>query len=135
MSLFPPVLFPDAASLVLNAIGDEMGVDKHDTPPAGRDGTETFLLVRRVGGPLRDVVVDDATLTLEAWAPTRDEAHDLLQEARAHLHALAGTQVDGEMIYRVDEFAGPAYLPDADSSHPRWTLTAVVSVRGTTFGS
>lgn len=128
-----PILFPDAASLVLNAVGDEMGVDKYDIPPTGRTGTETFLLVRRVGGPSRDVVVDDATLTIEAWAPTRDAAHDLLQEARAHLHALEGTQVDGEMVYRVDEFAGPAWLPDPDSSHPRWTLTASVSVRGSTI--
>lgn len=126
-----PILFPDTASLVLNAIGDEMGVDKYDTPPTDRDGTQTFLLVRRVGGPSRDVVIDDATLALEGWAPTRDEAHDLLQEARAHLHALVGTQLDGVPIYRVDEFAGPAWLPDPDSSHPRWTLTAVVSARGT----
>lgn len=135
MSLFAPILFPDVASLVLNAVGDAMSVDKYDTPPADRDGTETFLLARRVGGPSRDVVVDDATITLEAWGPTRDVAHDLLQEARALLHALAGTTVDGVPIYRVDEFAGPAWLPDPDSSHPRWTLTAVVSARGVTLGS
>lgn len=129
------VVFPDTASLVLNAIGDELGVDKYDTPPTNRDGTETFLVAQRFGGPSRVHVVDDASIVLEAWAPTRDGAHDLIQEARAQLHALQGTQVDGVQIYRVTEFAGPAWDPDPTSSHPRWTLRSQVSVRGSVIQS
>lgn len=124
------VTFPDTASLVLNAISTELSVDRYDAAPPGREGTETFLVAQRLGGPSRVRVVDDATVGLEAWAPTRDEAHDLIQQARAILHSLVGTQLDGVPIYKVDEFAGPAWLPDPTSGHPRFTLTATVSVRG-----
>jgi hypothetical protein len=129
------IIFPDTAALVLSALGDAMSVDTYGTPPTDRDGSETFLVCRRVGGPSRDVVVDDASVALEAWAPTPAAAHDLLQEARGVLHSLAHTVVDGVPIYRVQEFAGPAFLPDPESSHPRYTLTASVSVRGAVTGS
>lgn len=130
--MLPVVVYPDAEALVLDAIADELSVTKHSVVPTDRDGTETFLACRRVGGPNRDVVVDDATLSIEAWAPTKAAAHDLIQQARGVLHSLVGSQLDGVPVYDVSEFAGPAYLPDPDSSHPRYTLTASVSLRGST---
>ena len=33
-------------------------------------------------------------------------------------------------VYRVTEFAGPAYLPDPDSTHDRLTFTVAVALRG-----
>src|SRR5688572_19309851 len=126
------ITFPDAEATVLAGIATVLpAVDVVDTVPTGRTLADTFLLCRRVGGPSRDVVVDDASVTLEAWAPSREAAQDLLQDARAALHSLPGQTVDGVAVYRVQEFAGPAYLPDPDSSHPRYTLTASVSLRGT----
>lgn len=130
------ITFPDAEATVLAGIALVLSdVDMVDTVPTGRTSDDTFLLCRRVGGPNRDLVVDDASVTLEGWAPSREEAHDLIQDARAALHALEGTTVDGVEVYRVQEFAGPAYLPDPDSTHPRYTLTASVSLRGTSTGS
>lgn len=130
------ITFPDAEATVLAGISAVLSdVDVVDTVPTERTADDTFLLCRRVGGPSRDLVVDDASVTLEAWAPTREAAHDLLQEARGVLHSLVGTTIDGVAVYRVQEFAGPAYLPDPDSVHPRYTLTASVSLRGSSTGS
>lgn len=125
-----PVLFPDAVATVLTALTDATGETGHAKIPTGRTLADTFLLVRRVGGTHHDRVVDDASLTIEAWAPTDTEAHDLCQMARAYLHDLVGTVVDGVRIYQVSEFAGPAWLPDPDSEHPRYTMTAQVQTRG-----
>lgn len=130
------ITFPDAEATILAGIALVLSdVDVVDTVPTSRTLDDTFLLCRRVGGPSRSVVVDDASVTLEGWAPSREQAHDLLQNARAALHALVGTTVDGVPVYRVQEFAGPAYLPDPDSNHPRYTLTASVSLRGAVSGS
>lgn len=126
--MYPAVLFPNATTLVLSALGDLAAT--HSRIPTGRTLEDTFLLVRRLGGSQHDVVVDDATLAVEAWAPTDIAAHDLIQEARAVVHSLVGTQLDGVAVYRVQEFAGPASLPDPDSDHPRYTLTISVSLRG-----
>lgn len=127
---YPAVVFPDAAAVVLSAIGDQLVVDTVGTVPTDRTLDSTFVYCRRVGGPQRDTVVDDASLSLEAWAPSPAAAHDLLQDARAVLHSLTGTVVHGVPVYRVQEFAGPAYLPDPESGHPRYVMTAAVSLRG-----
>lgn len=128
------ITFPDATAVVLSAMST-LSVDTYSRVPTSRTATDSFLVCRRVGGPSRSMVVDDATVTLEAWAPTDPEAHDLLQDARAILHSLVGTKVDGVAVYRVQEFAGPAFLPDPESDHPRCTLTASVSLRGSTDSS
>lgn len=135
MTLYPPILYPDAAAMLCTAFAASLSVPTGTTVPTDRTDSSTFLLVRRVGGPNRDIVVDDASLAIEAWAPTEAAAHDLLQQARAELHALTGTVVDGVAVYRVQEFAGPASLPDPLSSQPRYTMTVSVSVRGTAIGS
>jgi hypothetical protein len=135
------ITFPDATAVVLSAM-EVLDVATRDRVPTDRDllndllaEVNTFVLCRRVGGPSRDRVVDDASVTLEAWAPTPEVAHDLLQDARAVLHSLPGTVVDGVPVYQVQEFAGPAFLADPISDHPRYTLTASVSLRGSTTGS
>ncbi|MDP1793726.1 MAG: hypothetical protein Q8K63_06265, partial [Acidimicrobiales bacterium] len=125
----PLVVFPDVAAAVaahLDDILDEPIVTRVPNPRPPR-----FVLVRRVGGPRRDVVTDEATLTLEGWAEGEAEAHDLLQLARAHLHTLSGRN-NGVTTYRVAEFAGPASLPDPESSQPRYTMTISVAARGVT---
>lgn len=123
-----PIVFPDAAATTTTLLGDALGVETTTKVPNPRP--DEFILVRRVGGTKRDQVIDDASLAIEAWSTTEAEAHDLLQLARAHLHASVGVSIDGQTIYRVQEFAGPASLPDPLSQTPRYTLTAAVTVKG-----
>lgn len=91
---------------------------KHPGPHPGR-----HVLVRRLGGTWQPPVIDNVTVGLEAWAPTAAQAHDLIQEARALVHSLEGGLLNGTAIYRVEEFAGPAWFPDPDSEEPRYTIT------------
>ncbi len=126
----PVVVFPDATAAVTSRLGDVLAVPTDARVPKPRP--DEFIVVRRVGGPRRDIVTDEATLTIEAWAQDEAAAHDLAQLARAHVHAMAGTTEGDVRVYRVGEFAGPASLPDPDSSQSRYTLTVTVAVRGVT---
>lgn len=124
----PVVVFPDAVAAVTSRLAAVVGVETTSRVPNPRPAE--FILVRRVGGPRRDLVTDEATLTIEAWAQSEEAAHDLAQLARAHVHAMAGSTHGDVVIYKVGEFAGPAWMPDPDSTQPRYTLTVTVAVRG-----
>lgn len=129
----PAVVFPDIAEVGIDII--RAGFTANDVTAAvgnvlPSSAAGAFVLVRRQGGPRRDLVTDTGQLRVEATAATRAEAHDVAQIARALLHAAAGTVVDGTTVYRVDELGGPQELPDPTSNRPRYLFTVLVTVRG-----
>ena len=116
------IVFPDAVELVC----DHLRIQLAPTPVVSRVPTTrpaAFVKVTRVGGVRRNLVTDEPTLTIEAWAATEQAAHDLSQLARAHVYAMPG---DGD-VYRVTEFSGPALLPDPLSDQPRFSFTVAVA--------
>lgn len=129
----PVVLFPDATALAISAIvagfitqSESVVVDNQVPVPRPVE----LVTVRRVGGPIRDLVTDDARLSIETWAATVARAMDLAQLARAFVHAMRGSTVDGYAVYRVTELLGPTELPDPNSTSPRVAQTVQVAVRG-----
>lgn len=127
------IVYPDIEDILVGYLqaeltnrGDTAAV--HVSVPNPRP--DRFVLVPRVGGPRRNLVVDSPTIAVEAWAATPKQAHDLCQLVRGLLHAAAGSVIGGTPIYRVDEFAGPANLPDPASQQARYILTVSVSCRG-----
>jgi hypothetical protein len=91
---------------------------------------DKFVLVRRLGGPWDWPVTDVATIGTECWAMTETAASELAQEVRAHVHSLQGGTLNGIAVYRVDEFAGPAWLPDSNhENRPRFVTTFSVRHR------
>lgn len=129
------ILFYDADYAVISAINDHLdelgftGVRAYPAVPANRPAR--FVTVERTGGPRRNLVVDGAQITIDAWGRDRAEAHDLAQAARAIVNALEGTTtVDELTVYGVDEFSGPAFLPDPDTDQPRFRWTTSVNTRG-----
>lgn len=123
------ILFPDAADLVIAHLGDVLGVPVRSQVPNPRP--DAFVTIRRIGGTRQTLVTDGATLAVECWAQLPQDAMDLAQLTRAHLHALPRT-LEGIPVYRVEEFAGPADLPDPVSNQARAVLTVLVHVRGVT---
>jgi len=123
--------FPDVELLVADHLRDMLGATVLTRLPAapGTRPTE-FLLVERTGGPRATIVSDRPQVTIEAWATSKPDAHDLIQQARTRLHGLRGTHSTGSTIYRTDEAAGPAWLPDPESDTARYTFTATLHVRG-----
>lgn len=126
----PLVVMPDAVGLLVTHLRTVLDDPVHATIPASRPSA--FVLVRRTGGPRADLIRDSAQITLEAYGPTDKAAHDLLQLARAHVHALRGEALGNSTVYRVTEFAGPGNLPDPLSDASRYTLTVQVALRGAT---
>lgn len=123
-----PVLFLDAAAAVATHLNDTLGVATAGKVPNPRPAE--FYRVLRVGGVAREKVMDDATIVVEAWAPTDEEADDLAQLARAHLLAMVNVTVADVLVYRVVDVAGPANLPDPLSNQSRSTATYTVTTRG-----
>jgi hypothetical protein len=132
----PVVIFPDVvdlavdyvkAGLVARGVAAPVGAR---TPSSGIPAAG-FVLLRRLGGPRRDIVTDQPQLGVECWADTEHRAQTLAQLVRALLFALRGGTLGGHPVYRVQEFAGPAALPDPDTSKPRYVFTHLVDIRGT----
>ena len=131
----PRVTFADVVELVITELVAEL-------PAAGWPDTvvaatvpnprpDELVRVRRVGGARSSTVTDAALVTVEAYAGQPDDpvdAHDLAQAARSIVHAMPGGG-HATPVYRVVEVAGPAHLPDPDSTTPRYSFTVTVTVR------
>lgn len=129
-------LFPDAPLELAGLVearhramfGGELGVGNRTPNPR----PAVFGKVLGVGGTRRDPVTDVPTLAVEAWADSRSRAAALAQELRACLYSLVGATVPGFTVQGVEEFAGPADLPDALSDQNRFTATYAVTIRAET---
>jgi hypothetical protein len=124
-----PVLFPDAGQVIANHLNDTLGIPTGEMVPNPRP-SGGFLVVRRVGGLSQEVVIDKATVVVEAWSDTNAEAEDLAQLARAYILSMSNDYVDDALVYGVIEVAAPAFLPDPLSAQPRSTATYQVTLRG-----
>lgn len=87
-------------------------------------------MVLRTGGPPATRVTDSPQVTIEAYHPLESGAIRLLEDARIELTNLPGSELDGYRIKSVEVIGGPANLPDPNSTLHRYTLTAVVQIRG-----
>lgn len=127
-----PVLFGDTVQLVIEAIRDGFALQSVDAVVDNEvpDEAVRYVVVRRQGGPRVDLVRDSAQIRIECLAPTKAEAHDLAQMARAYVFAMRGTVRHGITVGRIEEFAGPAELPDPISQLPRYLFTELVHTRG-----
>lgn len=126
------VEFPDVEAVVVDILADELEAPVSLQVPRGRPAdAPAFVLVRRLGGVRTSLVTEDPLMTVEAWAPDRTDAWQLVERARSVVGSLAGTERDGVMFYRVSETSGPTNLPDPDSEQPRYTVTFLVKVRAT----
>lgn len=122
------LVFPDAEYVALTWLDENLDVPVHTLVPDPRPSA--WVRVQRTGGIRSTIVTDAASITVEAWADTYEIASDLAQLARGYLHAATGENVDGVAVWRVEEFAGPASLPDPISGQPRHTFTVAMHLRG-----
>lgn len=127
--MIPAIYFPDAVALTIGYLSDEFPtVPVHKRVPNPRP--DRFVTILRTGGPRRSFVVDDAQLTIDCWATDDAAVADLASEVRAAMNSMQGVVVDDVQVYRVNELAGPADLPDPVSDMPRMRWSVVVATRG-----
>lgn len=123
-----PIIFADATAVAIAWLDAHLEEPVHQDIPNPRP--DAFVTVSRTGGPRRNLVTDGAFLTVESWGQTHQDAHDLAQAARAWLHSIVGETVNGAPVYRCDEAAGPAKLPDPLSGQPRYSQSFELAIRG-----
>jgi hypothetical protein len=123
------VTFPDTAAIVISRLKVALPALTivHDVPTTR---PPVFVRIFRTGGPRANLVVDAAQITVESWAPDADTASTNAELVRAQLNHLPEQSGATPAILLVEEFSGPAELPDLVSSSRRFTWTATVHVRG-----
>jgi len=124
-----PVLFADSVDVACTWLDELLDVDVVRKIPTERPNS--FVRVRRTGGPRLNQVADGAQLTVESYAPTATAAGLLAERARQALHAASSSVVAGSTVYGVTEVSGPGELPDPLTDQPRYTQTFTFPVRGT----
>lgn len=125
------IIFPDVEAAYVTYLTEQLplhglSVAAYGSVPPVRP--DSFVVVQRVGGVPKGLVVDSPTLIFECWAETASAAYTLATYALGIVRA--GRSVAGVTVYRVAIIGGPGLLPDPDSKRPRYTFTASVDVRG-----
>lgn len=123
-----PVIFPDAVLLVVQYLRSCMPTTLvYSRVPA--EVPPEFVRVERLGGLRNSLVTDRPRIDIECWSDTEFNAATLAARARAFVSAIEGKR--GETtVYRVAEVAGPQWLPDQKSGHPRYSFAVEFSTRG-----
>jgi hypothetical protein len=126
----PLIAFEDAEAVAVQHLLTVL-TDVHVSTDVPSTRPSQFVTVERAGGVRRNLISDSAVLIIQAWADNKPDAYDLVKLVRAHVHAMPGAFVDGVWVYRVDEIAGPGYVPDPDTNTPRYQFTVQLHLRGT----
>lgn len=128
------VTFPDAVEhdliylrAQLGAIGDTATVANRVPHPR----PVRLVKVNRTGGSRLDLVRERVQQTVECWAPTVQEAHDLAQVCRGLLWVMPDRYTGCTTYLPPDpEVGGMIELPDPDTESPRFTFTLQLDFRG-----
>ena len=121
-------VFPDVEALTLTFLRAQLpaGADFGTFVEGDYDGTHPLVVARRIGGFMRWPALDLATVDVEVWSVSREQAHDVAQLVTA---ALMGTRVTGGPFARVTVVAGLVYLVDDLTALHRWVMTFQISTR------
>jgi hypothetical protein len=122
---------PDVEGLLISYLATELpeygmpNVPVSDRPP--QTGVESVVLYR-TGGVRRDLVSDQAQITVDTRAARGSRAVQIIQLVRALLNDLWGKQIDGFAVYDVNELSGP-YVNPTEMDAIRYSQSFLVVVR------
>lgn len=120
--------WPDAVQLVIAYLEPQLApVPVASRVPESRP--TRFAQVRRVGGTPLVPVRDQARLDVFCWDDDEPGAMALALEVRELIWALAGTDLLGPMVYRVEETLGPRQDDDEMTGTPRVWATYSLAIR------
>lgn len=88
-----------------------------------------LLQAVRIGGGDDGVILDRATLSVHAFAASRDDARKLAYAARSSLYRMRGVVYLGAVVTKVAVIGGPAWTPYDDVNVRRFTQTVQVSIK------
>ncbi|MER5862203.1 hypothetical protein [Kitasatospora sp. NPDC002040] len=123
---------PDAVAVVTGYLRAALSAAGRPVPVVSRipmARPPEFVRVERVGGTRATVVSDRPRLDIHAWAATESEAHDLAALVRALMDSIPGVR-DEVTVYRITEVGGLQWLPDSETSSPRYAFAVEIHMRG-----
>ena len=127
----PLLVDPDVEALLISYLAAALpahgipGVPVSDRPP--QSGAESVVLYR-TGGVRRDLVSDQAQITVDVRAALGSRAVEILLRVRALLNDLWGFAIDGFAVYDVTELSGP-YVSPTEQDPIRYSQSFLVVVR------
>lgn len=113
-----PNVMPDDEALVTSYLRTQVAntVNVDVVWPMAYDGSQTFILVERVGGPMdftaRQVWMDKPLVQVSTGAPTKSVAKDLANQVRAAMPLMYAAYTTTPVVANVEELVGPLWLPD-----------------------
>ncbi|MFJ1640814.1 hypothetical protein [Streptomyces sp. NPDC088256] len=128
----PVVVMPDAVAVVTGYLRAALKAHGKPVPVVSRIPSPrppSFVQVQRIGGTQQTVVSDRPRLDIHCWGESESAAHDLAALSRALLGDISGVR-DGVTVYRVAEVGGPMWLPDDQTSAPRFAFAVEIHMRG-----
>jgi hypothetical protein len=126
------ILDPDVEQLVIDFLNGALpGQGITDYPAADRvpDGAKSITVIR-TGGIRRDLVTDEAQITIDVRGPTNSQVVTVINTARMLLNDLWGSVLDGHAVYTVRELSGP-YSNPTSTDLTRYSQSFLVAVRAT----
>lgn len=131
----PPavVQFGDAEAAVADIVRAGVTGATVATTLVGYTEGASWIVVSRSGGvPTLWMRLDAPTIQVDVYAADKGTAHDLAQLARGLVFAAAGAY-SGHGLYLADcrDFTGLAWLPDPDTTLPRYVFQLSLTTRPT----
>lgn len=124
------MILPDVEALVVAYLTDRLG-DVTVAVKVPNPRPSPLVRVWRTGGPATNRVLDEAQITVQAWATTTLAAADLAGTCRDLLLAAANRDAI-PLLRRAEDVSGTYYDPDPDVTDARYTATLRLAVRATT---
>jgi hypothetical protein len=130
------IQYPLATQLAVDYLGAKLpGLKAGSRIPATGD---RFVVLRRGGGSGdgggAELITDRPILMVEVYDRYEDDAERLAMDVRSWLHALAGETFGETQCYGVEEYSGPANMPDPRRPElSRYTFTLALRLRGKTY--
>lgn len=137
--MFYAVEFPDPVRAVIAHLGAELPDHGYPSAPVRKNvpnpRPSLFCRVFRSGGPKLGHVIDNPQITVECWGDDDVALAHFTTVVRALILGMRGQTVGSALCVRVDEFSGPADLPDPVSDQSRLTWSASLRFRGSALTS
>lgn len=126
------LLSPDAKQVTIVYLRAQLNARSANATVGDRVPKERgrFVTVKRVGGKVRQVVIEDSTVVVDCWADSAEEATDLAQLCRGLVYAMANSNQGGAIVFTVND---ADFNDDRDpiSDQPVSSFAVTISMRRT----
>lgn len=105
-------MIPNAERVVIDYLREALDVPVWQTPPPAPP--DNYVRLSRVGGIVRNIVTDAATMSISAYGKDQAQAAELANRVRELMIAARCSRLPGAWCRWWVEMAGPSYYPDPD---------------------